>query len=62
MYKHEYLNKLKQLYRYWFVIDGKIFCYRSFLCVCKAFNLPPETTPKTLLRDLRIVVDFQILF
>lgn len=59
----ELIARFKQIYQYWFVIDGRLRVFKSALDLYKEFNIPPRTPIKDLVTEVKkIVNDFRILF
>lgn len=55
--ERELIRSLKRIYRYWFVISGKIRVFRTALEVYRTFSLPPQT----LVKDFSTVVEQSVL-
>ena len=56
------IKKLKQVYKYWLIIDGHIRAYKDFQELCDVFNLPKSTKVGEELEALKKVTDYKVLF
>lgn len=61
--EQELIRRLKKIYRYWFVVEGKIRVFKTTLEVYKAFNVPTGTLVKDLVAKVEETVpDAKCLF
>ena len=57
------IKALKRIYRYWFIIDDRLFLYKSASSVFKAFNIPLSTLVSNLEIEVgKTVPNFYVLF
>ena len=59
----EVIRSLKRIYRYWFIISGKIRVFRTALDLCNFFKLPPKTRVEDFVSTVQqLMPDTRILF
>jgi hypothetical protein len=59
----ELVMRLKQIYRYWFVVDGKLQVFRNALEVYDTFKLPSGVLVKDIVKELeKNINNFHVLF
>ena len=56
-YKYDSLKtfltlKLKSIYNYWLIVDNKTVAFKTFLDVCKEYDLPKETKRQTMIKNM----------
>lgn len=57
------INGLKKRFKYWFLINNKIYVFNYFRDVIKKFNLPEQTSPLKLITTMRNKIkNFKLLF
>jgi hypothetical protein len=57
------IGSLKRLYKYWFVIDGKVTVFKDAIEVIKAFNIPGDVLIRDLLKEVeKKVKGLKVLF
>ncbi len=57
------INGLKKRFKYWFLINNKIYVFNYFRDVIKKFNLPEQTSPLKLITTMKDKIkNFKLLF
>ena len=57
------IYSLKQIYKYWFIVDGKLQVFPGALAVYKAFNLPLTIPVNNIVMELKTTnKNFHVLF
>lgn len=57
------IRELKEIYRYWFVVNGQLRIFRKSIDVYKEFKIPCNVEIKNLVSEVsKVVEDFRVLF
>lgn len=61
--EYELISRLKYIYKYWFLIEGKLHIFKNDIEVIEVFKLPITMPIRNMIKELRrIIQDFQVLF